>query len=65
MKKTNVKLWIRLHYTLTGVWVLLTIPTLLWWRNSLLWVAFMSIYANLATHWGAAEAAKAEAAQGK
>jgi hypothetical protein len=24
---------------------------LLWWRESILWVAFMSLYANVASHW--------------
>ncbi|MGI5136362.1 hypothetical protein [Streptomyces sp. CA-106110] len=37
----------RLHLTLTVGWALLAIPTLIWWRNSILWVAFMSLYANV------------------
>lgn len=28
------------------VWVLLAIPTLLWWKDAIVWVALMSIYAN-------------------
>lgn len=28
------------------MWVLLAIPTLLWWKNAIVWVALMSIYAN-------------------
>lgn len=41
-------------------WALLLVPTLLWWRDSILWVSFMSLYANIASHWGAAQAAEAE-----
>lgn len=36
------------------------VPTLLWWRDSILWIAFMSLWANVASHWGAAQAAEAE-----
>lgn len=49
-----------LHYTLAGVWVLLLIPTLVWWKNSVLWVAAMSLYANFVGHLSAAKAARAE-----
>lgn len=45
---------------MTGVWALLAIPTLLWWRESILWVAFMSLYANVASHWAAYQASRAE-----
>lgn len=48
------------HRTLQWTWALLAIPTLLWWRESILWVAFMSLYANFVGHAGAAEAAEAK-----
>ena len=48
------------HLVLAAVWVLLIIPTLLWWSNSILWVAFMSLYANVAGHWSAYEASRKE-----
>jgi hypothetical protein len=48
------------HTTLTIVWAVLAIPTLLWWRNSVAWVALMSLWANIASHWAAREAAKAK-----
>lgn len=50
----------RLHLALTILWVTLAIPTLLWWRESVLWVALMSLYANVAGHWAAYQAAHAE-----
>jgi hypothetical protein len=49
-----------LHTLMTLVWVVLILPTLLWWRESVLWVALMSLWANIAAHWGAREAAKAK-----
>lgn len=41
-------------------WVLMAIPTLLWWKDSVLWVAIMSLYANYKTADGAHEALKAQ-----
>jgi hypothetical protein len=49
-----------LHYCLAGVWALLVIPTLLFWKNSVLWVAAMSLYANFVGHLSAAKASRAE-----
>lgn len=49
-----------LHLVLTIVWASALIPTLLWWRESILWVAFMSLYANVVGHWSCYQAARAE-----
>ncbi|MFG2352569.1 hypothetical protein [Streptomyces sp. NPDC048521] len=49
-----------LHYCMAGVWALLIIPTLLLWKDSVTWVAFMSLYANGAAHLSAAKASRAE-----
>lgn len=35
------------------VWLALIPPTILFWKQSILWVALMSIWANFATHYGA------------
>jgi hypothetical protein len=40
----------RFHLVMRAVWVGLIVPTLLWWRDSILWVAFMSIYACIGYH---------------
>lgn len=48
------------HKWATFVWILLLVPTLLWWRESVLWVALMSIWANVASHWAAYQASRAE-----
>jgi hypothetical protein len=52
--------WKLVHRTMAVLWLSMAIPTLLWWRNSILWVCFMSLYANVAAHWAAAQAAEAE-----
>lgn len=41
-------------------WVLMIVPTLLWWKDSVLWVACMSLYANWKTADGAHEAREAQ-----
>lgn len=46
----------------TIVWLTLVIPTLLFWPNSVLWVALMSVWANVASHFSAWIAARAEVA---
>jgi hypothetical protein len=50
--------WI--HAALALLWALTVIPTLLWWRDSVLWVAFMSIYAICIAHVSAMQGARAE-----
>jgi hypothetical protein len=52
-----------IHTALTLVWAALVLPTLFWWRESVMWVALMSLWANIASHWAAREAAKAKEAQ--
>lgn len=48
------------HLGMTAVWGLLVIPTLIWWKNSILWVALMSVWANVAAHFSAYQAARGE-----
>lgn len=52
--------WKWFHRGMAGTWAILAIPTLLWWKDSILWVALMSLYANLVGHWSSAQAAEAE-----
>jgi len=59
-KLTDRTFNMRLHLVLMSTWIILAIPTLLWWKDSILWVLLISIYANIATHWGAYQAAKSE-----
>lgn len=56
--------WRRLHASLTLTWALLAVPTLVWWKESILWVALMSLYANIASHWAAYQGSRAEEENG-
>jgi hypothetical protein len=51
---------VKMHRYLTVLWGCLSVPTILWWRDSIVWVVFMSLYANFVGHWSAYTAAKAE-----
>lgn len=50
----------RFHLAAAGIWAVLLVPTLLWWRESIFWVAAMSLYANLVGHLSAYQGARAE-----
>ncbi|WP_237902853.1 hypothetical protein [Enterobacter hormaechei] len=39
--KITAKLMAKMHLVLALVWAILTIPTLLWWKNSILWVSLI------------------------
>ncbi|MGY5957229.1 Monooxygenase [Kosakonia sp. BK9b] len=63
--KLTARLMAKLHLFLALIWTVLTIPTLLWWKNSILWVSLMSIYAIVISHLAAYSAAHAEKAASK
>lgn len=54
------KFWSRVHLAMTGVWLVLLIPSLIWWRESVPWLVFMSVWANVAGHWSAYQGSRAE-----
>lgn len=56
----DAKTWRRLHGGLFFVWVLLIVPTFLWWMESIKWIVFMSLYAIIVSHVGAWQGARAE-----
>lgn len=54
-------LWLRrFHAAATVAWLVLTVPSILWWKDSILWVIILSVWANVASHFGAWQAARAE-----
>jgi ABC-type lipoprotein release transport system permease subunit len=53
----------RFHAAMTGVWLLAIVPSVLWWRNSVAWIVFMSVWANLAGHFASWQAARVEVNQ--
>jgi hypothetical protein len=56
----TAKTWRHIHATLTFVWFLLVIPTVIFWADSVLWVALISCYANAAAHFAAWQGTRAE-----
>lgn len=50
----------RVHLGLACLWAGLAVPTVLWWKESILWVALMSVYAVVVSHLAAYDAARAE-----
>lgn len=49
-----------LHLVLTIAWAVACIPTVLWWKDSVLWVGLCSCYANSIGHAAAYAGARAE-----
>lgn len=50
----------RLHFWLTVTWLLVAVPGVALWRNSVPFLVAVSIYANAAGHWSAHQAAVAD-----
>jgi hypothetical protein len=50
------------HYTLAALWLCFAAPVILvpGWKYSVTLLVFISIYANVAGHWSAGQAAAAE-----
>lgn len=49
-----------LHRWLAVIWAILAVPTVTVWQDAIWWVGLISVYANVVSHWGAAEAAEAK-----
>lgn len=60
MREPSANTWRHIHATLTAVWFLLVIPTVIFWAESVLWVALISCYANAAAHFSAWQGTRAE-----
>ncbi|HDH1372144.1 TPA: hypothetical protein PIT97_000726 [Klebsiella quasipneumoniae subsp. similipneumoniae] len=52
----------RCHLVAAVTWVGLAIPSLIWWKDSVLWVILISIYANIVGHLSGYSAARADQA---
>ncbi|HFO2114069.1 TPA: hypothetical protein ACHJDD_001181 [Klebsiella pneumoniae] len=52
----------RCHLVAAVMWVGLAIPSLIWWKDSVLWVILISIYANIVGHLSGYSAARADQA---
>lgn len=52
--------WAQAHKWLTLMWMVLMVPSVLWWGEMVKWVVIMSVWANIAGHWSAHQAAEAQ-----
>ena len=52
----------RCHLVAAVMWVGLAIPSLIWWKDIVLWVILISIYANIVGHLSGYSAARADQA---
>lgn len=52
-----------IHGVLVIMWIALIPPTLIFWPESVTWVALMSIWANIAAHAAAWQASRTEVAE--
>lgn len=52
----------KVNGALAGVWLLLALPAVLWWKDSVPFLVFASVYANVAGHVAAWQGARAERA---
>ncbi|MGE1170380.1 hypothetical protein ACMFCY_17070 [Klebsiella pneumoniae] len=52
----------RCHLVAAVMWVGLAIPSLIWWKDSVLWVILISIYANIVGHLSGYSAARPDQA---
>lgn len=57
------RFWQHFHLMATLTWIILMIPSLLWWKESIPWLVFMSVWANVAGHWSSWQASRAETEQ--
>lgn len=55
----------RFHLFMIFVWAGLSIPGILWWKESILFVIILSLYANIGAEFGAYQAARAEKKNGE
>lgn len=55
----------KMHLVTAGLWIVLAIPSVIWWRNSVLWIIIISIYANVVGHLSGYTAARADEAAEK
>lgn len=56
--------WLRrFHLVMMIVWIALAVPGLIWWKESILFVIVMSLYANFAASFAAFQGARGEEKQ--
>lgn len=61
-EKKSTKILKSVHASLAVFWALAAVPTVIWLKDSVLWVALMSCYANVYTSAAAWQGARSEQA---
>lgn len=51
------------HKYATIAWVILMVPSIFWWSESVRWIVLMSAWANVAGHWSSYQASRVEKKQ--
>ncbi len=57
---SSAKFWQRVHIASAFLWLTLCVPGLLWWRDSVPFLVFASLWANVVGHIASAQAARAD-----
>lgn len=57
---TRARTWQNIHAISALLWLALCVPGIIWWRASVPFVVFASLWANVATHASAWQATRAE-----
>jgi hypothetical protein len=56
----SARAWQRIHGVSALLWLILCVPGILWWKYSVPFVVFASLWANVATHISSWQGARAE-----
>ncbi|WP_273855239.1 hypothetical protein [Serratia liquefaciens] len=62
MKHITPRFIRKAHLSMSFLWLILAIPSVIWWKDSVLWVIVISIYANIVGHLSGYTAARADEA---
>lgn len=62
MSTSTAREWLdRRHLILGWLWIVLAVPALVWWKDSVLFVILLSLYANAEASFAAHQAKKGNA----
>lgn len=50
----------RFHAAMTVLWLILLIPSVIWWSQSVPWLVLISVWANITGHWASFQACQGE-----
>lgn len=65
MSTSTARKWLsRRHLILGWAWIVLAVPALLWWKDSVLFVILLSLYANSEASFAAHNAKKRNEGEG-